>query len=134
MTSQESKVIAVPTLIDFTNDRNESVQVSVKKVQCGNTFTVCMTGTLKKKKKIEREKKIFKKRKKDVFQKFTFFSLLVTDDGTLWGCGCNKYGQLGQSPEKLPSSPKFTKLDVPLNSDDIKDLKCSEWGTVLVTD
>lgn len=99
LTSQESKVIAVPTLIDFTDDRNESVEISVKKVQCGNTFTICMT-----------------------------------DDGTLWGCGCNKYGQLGQSPEKLPSSPKFVKLDVPLNTDSIKDFKCSEWGTVLVTD
>ena len=51
MTNQESKVIAVPTLIDFTNDQNESVEVSVKKVQCGNTFTICITGTLKKKRK-----------------------------------------------------------------------------------
>lgn len=99
LTKQESKVVATPTLVDFTNDQDENIEVSVKKVQCGNTFTICMT-----------------------------------DDGTLWGCGCNKYGQLGQSPEKLSSSSKFVKLDVPLRSECIKDFKCYEWGTVLVTD
>lgn len=48
LTNQESKVIAVPTLIDFTNDKNESVEIFVEKAQCGNTFTICMTSTLKK--------------------------------------------------------------------------------------
>ena len=74
MTSQESKVIAVPTLIDFTNDRNESVQVSVKKVQCGNTFTVCMTGTLKKKKKDrKREENIQEKKERCIPEIYFFF-------------------------------------------------------------
>ncbi|XP_053975337.1 RCC1 domain-containing protein 1-like [Hylaeus volcanicus] len=93
---QASKVVAVPTVVDFTNDRNENVEMSVKKVECGNTFTVCMM-----------------------------------DDGTLWGCGSNKYGQLGQPREALPNSPKFVKLEVPAN---IKDFKCRDWGTTLVTD
>lgn len=127
LTKQESKVVATPTLIDFTNDQDENIEVSVKKVQCGNTFTICMTGIFKEKKK--KKKKIVIS-EKNVLQKFTF----PTDDGTLWGCGCNKYGQLGQSPEKLSSSPKFVKLDVPLRSESIKDFKCYEWGTVLVTD
>lgn len=98
MTNQESKVIAVPTLIDFTNDKNESVEIFVEKAQCGNTFTICMTN-----------------------------------DGTFWGCGCNKYGQLGQSPEKLANSMKFIKLDTSMIPETIKDFKCREWGTILIT-
>ncbi|XP_076759449.1 RCC1 domain-containing protein 1 [Xylocopa sonorina] len=97
--SQESKVIAVPTLVDFTNEQNETVDLMVKRARCGNTFTICMM-----------------------------------DDGTLWGCGCNKYGQLGQSPDKLSGSTKFVKLDVPPNLTTVKDFKCLEWGTLLVTD
>ncbi|XP_061941866.1 E3 ISG15--protein ligase Herc6 isoform X3 [Apis cerana] len=98
LTNQESKVIAVPTLIDFTNDKNESVEIFVEKAQCGNTFTICMTN-----------------------------------DGTFWGCGCNKYGQLGQSPEKLANSMKFIKLDTSMIPGTIKDFKCREWGTILIT-
>lgn len=84
-------------------------------------------GYIQRKKKKEKDIVISEK---NVLQKFTF----PTDDGTLWGCGCNKYGQLGQSPEKLSSSSKFVKLDVPLRSESIKDFRCYEWGTVLVTD
>lgn len=51
LTKQESKVVATPTLVDFTNDQDENIEVSVKKVQCGNTFTICMTGIFKDKKK-----------------------------------------------------------------------------------
>lgn len=51
LTKQESKVVATPTLVDFTNDQDENIEVSVKKVQCGNTFTICMTGIFKEKKK-----------------------------------------------------------------------------------
>ncbi|OAD56521.1 E3 ubiquitin-protein ligase HERC2 [Eufriesea mexicana] len=99
LVNQESKVVAVPTSVDFVNDQDEAVEVLVKKVQCGNTFTICMT-----------------------------------DDDTLWGCGCNKYGQLGQSPDSLLNSPKFVKLDICLSFSVIKDFKCREWGTVIMTD
>ncbi|XP_043265711.1 RCC1 domain-containing protein 1 [Colletes gigas] len=97
--TKDCKVVAVPTVVDFTNVQNEKIETLVKKVECGNTFTVC-----------------------------------ILDDGTLWGCGSNKYGQLGQPREALPSSPKFVKLDVPVISARIKDFKCREWGTMLVTD
>lgn len=96
---RDTKVIAVPALVDFTSERNENVEVFVKKVQCGNTFTVCMA-----------------------------------DDGTLWGCGSNKYGQLGQPRESLSSSSKFVRLTVPLRAEAIEDFNCGEWGTVLKTD
>ncbi|XP_031847417.1 RCC1 domain-containing protein 1 isoform X2 [Nomia melanderi] len=95
--NMESKVVAVPTLINFTDDQNESVEIFVKKVECGNTFTIC-----------------------------------VTDDGTFWGCGCNKYGQLGQSGEALQSSSKFIKLEIP-GTIAVKDFRCREWGTLLLT-
>ncbi|KZC14969.1 PREDICTED: ultraviolet-B receptor UVR8 [Dufourea novaeangliae] len=98
LSGMDSKVVAVPSLVDFTDDRNESLEILVKKVECGNTFTVC-----------------------------------VMDDCTFWGCGCNKYGQLGQSREALPSSPKFVKLQIPISTSSIKDFSCREWGTVLVT-
>lgn len=42
--SKDKKVNAVPTLIDFKNDRRENVEINVKKVECGNSFTICLTG------------------------------------------------------------------------------------------
>lgn len=122
LVNRESKVVAVPTLVDFVNDQDEGVEVLVKKVQCGNTFTICMTGMYF----------LFWKaiEGKNIFQDCTF----STDDGTLWGCGCNKYGQLGQSPDNLLNSPKFVKLEVSFDSSAIKDFKCREWGTVITTD
>ncbi|KAL2737934.1 RCC1 domain-containing protein 1 isoform X1 [Vespula squamosa] len=38
----DAKVVAIPTVIDFTNHKEECIDVNVKKVQCGNTFTICM--------------------------------------------------------------------------------------------
>nr|XP_003704761.1 PREDICTED: RCC1 domain-containing protein 1 [Megachile rotundata]XP_012143900.1 PREDICTED: RCC1 domain-containing protein 1 [Megachile rotundata] len=96
--NQESKVVAVPTLVDFTDDQNKNVETFVKKVECGNNFTICMM-----------------------------------DDGTLWGSGCNKYGQLGQLRESLLNTPKFVKLKVPFDLKKIVNFKCREWGTVLIT-
>lgn len=62
LTKQESKVVATPTLIDFTNDQDENIEVSVKKVQCGNTFTICMTGIFKEKKKKRKRYRYFRKK------------------------------------------------------------------------
>lgn len=62
LTKQESKVVATPTLIDFTNDQDENIEVSVKKVQCGNTFTICMTGIFKEKKKKKEKDRYFRKK------------------------------------------------------------------------
>lgn len=59
---------------------------------------------------------------------------LSTDNGALWGCGSNKYGQLGQLRKKVRKSSEFVKVDVPMNHTNITDFKCNEWGTVLITD
>ncbi|KAF7382722.1 hypothetical protein HZH66_013124 [Vespula vulgaris] len=94
----DTKVVAIPTVINFTNDKEECIDMNVKKVQCGNTFTICMM-----------------------------------DDRSFWGCGSNKYGQLGQSRQKVTSSTIFFKLDVPLDRKNIIDFKCEEWGTMIST-
>ncbi|XP_076651769.1 RCC1 domain-containing protein 1 isoform X1 [Halictus rubicundus] len=118
--SLDSKVVAVPTLVDFTDDQNEVVETFVKKVECGNTFTVCLTGTC-----------LLWQTPRDgtTLKNFIF----LADDGTFWGCGCNKYGQLGQSREDLSGSTKFIKLQIPKIIGSIKDFSCREWGTVLST-
>lgn len=44
--SKDTKVHAIPTLIDFKDDEGETVDVNVEKVECGNSFTVCLTGNV----------------------------------------------------------------------------------------
>lgn len=44
--SKDKKVHAIPTLIDFKNDRGEPIEINVKKVECGNSFTICLTGIM----------------------------------------------------------------------------------------
>lgn len=97
--SEYGKVVAIPTVINFKNSSEEPVETNVKKVQCGNTFTICMM-----------------------------------DDGSFWGCGSNKYGQLGQPREQLMDSKIFFKLDLHTVCKNIKDFKCGEWGTILSTE
>ncbi|KAI4503725.1 hypothetical protein M0802_001128 [Mischocyttarus mexicanus] len=100
----DTKVAAIPTVINFKNDQEETVDINIKKVQCGNTFTICMT-----------------------------VGLFVIDDKSFWGCGSNKYGQLGQSREKLMNSASFVLLDILLDRKNIIDFKCQEWGTMIST-
>ncbi|KAK2588070.1 hypothetical protein KPH14_004135 [Odynerus spinipes] len=98
--SEDAKVVAIPTVINFEDgEKKEPIEINITKVQCGNTFTICLT-----------------------------------DDGSLWGCGSNKYGQLGQPREKLVDSKIFFKLDVHSVCKNIKDFKCQEWGTLLSTE
>ncbi|KAL0129864.1 hypothetical protein PUN28_001850 [Cardiocondyla obscurior] len=94
------KVYAVPALVDFKNDTGENIEINVKRVECGNSFTICLM-----------------------------------DDNYFWGCGTNKYGQLGKLPQNLESSYCFVKLDIrPLNLKTITEFKCREWGTAIITD
>ncbi|KAK0183097.1 hypothetical protein PV327_001167 [Microctonus hyperodae] len=90
----EQKVIAIPTIVNFSNELNDTCDVKIKKVQCGNAFTIC-----------------------------------ISDDQSIWGCGSNKYGQLGQNRSNFLRLKKFVKLEVNLN--DIIDIKCQEWGTII---
>ncbi|XP_011174441.1 RCC1 domain-containing protein 1 [Solenopsis invicta] len=98
--SKDKKVYAVPTLIDFKNDRGETIEVNVKKVECGNCFTVCLT-----------------------------------DDSCFWGCGANKYGQLGKLQQNFENPYNFVKLDIQsLDPKTVKNFKCREWGMAMITE
>lgn len=37
-------VAAIPSLIDFTDEKQEIIELNVIKAQCGSTFTICQTG------------------------------------------------------------------------------------------
>lgn len=54
---------------------------------------------------------------------------IILDDQSIWGCGSNKYGQLGQNRLNFLRLEKFVKLEVNLN--EIIDIKCQEWGTII---
>ncbi|KYN39490.1 E3 ubiquitin-protein ligase HERC2 [Trachymyrmex septentrionalis] len=99
--NKDKKVYAVPTIVDFKNDRGENIEINVKKVECGNSFTICLT-----------------------------------DDGFFWGCGTNKYGQLGKLQRNLENPYNFVKLDIyfSLDSETVKKFKCHEWGTAIITE
>lgn len=44
--TKEKRVCALPALINFKNHRGEDVEINVKKVECGNSFTVCSAGNM----------------------------------------------------------------------------------------
>lgn len=44
--SKDKKVHAIPTLVDFKNEKGEIIEINVKKVECGNSFTICLTGII----------------------------------------------------------------------------------------
>jgi alpha-tubulin suppressor-like RCC1 family protein len=60
------------------------------------------------------------------------FCVLLADDGTVWGCGWNAYGQLGISPEQVPSTWKITRIELPDgNSGTVTGIECGAWSTVV---
>ncbi|XP_044003761.1 ultraviolet-B receptor UVR8 isoform X2 [Aphidius gifuensis] len=58
------------------------------------------------------------------------FSVCRTDEGELWGCGSNKYGQLTQSKLKLLKSAMFVKLDINY-SGNISNFYCTQFGSII---
>ncbi|KAG7189944.1 hypothetical protein KM043_006105 [Ampulex compressa] len=62
------------------------------------------------------------------------FTVCMMEDGSFWGAGSNKYGQLGQPRRNFRNFDTFTKLSIDIGRKPIKDFKCREWGTILVTD
>ncbi|XP_063992389.1 probable E3 ubiquitin-protein ligase HERC3 [Diachasmimorpha longicaudata] len=94
--TSDQKVIALPAVVDFKTEDGNIVNERVKKVQCGNNFTICLSV-----------------------------------DGSLWGCGSNKYYQLGQPRADVEVTTKFIKLKTDFGSKKIVDISCREWGTVL---
>ncbi|XP_032680006.1 RCC1 domain-containing protein 1 [Odontomachus brunneus] len=98
--SEDTKVHAVPTLIDLKTNKSEDSEINVKSVECGNAFTICLT-----------------------------------DDGSFWGCGTNKYGQLGVLQQNLDNPRKFVRLNIgTLDPKTVKRFKCREWGTAIITE
>ncbi|XP_003426495.1 RCC1 domain-containing protein 1 [Nasonia vitripennis] len=91
-------VVAVPKIVDFIDETEETVEINIKKAQCGSAFTICMT-----------------------------------DSDKLWGCGSNKYGQLGLPREAFTSVKKFVAIKLPNIEKPIRDFKCREWGSCIYT-
>ena len=52
-------------------------------------------------------------------------SLVLKNDGTLWGCGYNGYGQLGLGD----TNNKTTFTEITTNTDDIKSLP-NQYGDI----
>jgi alpha-tubulin suppressor-like RCC1 family protein len=58
--------------------------------------------------------------------------VLLTDDGTVWGCGWNAYGQLGAPPEQVKSSWKMRRLELPDgNFGTVMGIECGGWSTAV---
>lgn len=57
-------------------------------------------------------------------------TVIKLDDGSIWGTGCNKYGQLGFDVEAIENVNHFTMLNVKAKN---AILKCGIWATVLLT-
>ncbi|KDR22087.1 probable E3 ubiquitin-protein ligase HERC4 [Zootermopsis nevadensis] len=57
-------------------------------------------------------------------------TIVLLDDGTIWGCGWNAYGQLGMPPEQVLSSWKLTRLELPDGcSGTVTGIVCGAWST-----
>ena len=56
-----------------------------------------------------------------------YHTLILENDGTLWGCGKNDYGQLGLGD----GSNRTTFTQITANSDNIKSVYCG-WGHTLI--
>lgn len=50
--TDDVKICAAPRVVDFKDEEASDLEVNVKKVECGNNFTICMTGKLQKMNKI----------------------------------------------------------------------------------
>lgn len=72
---------------------------------------------------------------KIIFSGREIIFVFSSDDGSFWGCGSNKYGQLGKLHRNLENPYNFVKLDIQsLDSKTIKKFKCREWGTAIITE
>jgi len=59
------------------------------------------------------------------------FSFRFPEDGTLWGCGWNAYGQLGITPNTCPQILKMTQIPVSTPGK-ISSLVSGGWSTCVL--
>ena len=57
-------------------------------------------------------------------------TLILKNDGTLWGCGYNSYGQLGLGD----TSNRYTFTQATTNTNDIKQVSCGYSHTIILKD
>ena len=56
-------------------------------------------------------------------------SLILKNDGTLWSCGNNNYGQLGLGNK----TNRYTFTQITTNTDDIKQIYCGyDYNIILM--
>ena len=58
----------------------------------------------------------------------SYHTLILKNDGTLWGCGYNKYGQLGLGD----NTNRTTFTQVTTNTDNIKSVCCGYYHTFIL--
>ena len=59
---------------------------------------------------------------------YSYHSLILKNDGTLWGCGLNNYGQLGLGD----TTNKITLTQITTNADNIKKVYCGYHHTIVL--
>ncbi|XP_069690185.1 RCC1 domain-containing protein 1 [Periplaneta americana] len=59
-------------------------------------------------------------------------TVVLLDDGSVWGCGWNAFGQLGTSPKTMQSCWKMHKLELPSKCV-AQDVLCGAWSTMVFT-
>ena len=57
-----------------------------------------------------------------------YHTLILKNDGTLWGCGNNQYGQLGLGD----GGNRYTFTQITTNADDIKSVYCGGYHTLIL--
>ena len=56
------------------------------------------------------------------------YTFILKNDGTLWGCGDNQYGQLGLGD----TTNRNTFTQITTNADDIKSVYCGGFHTLIL--
>ena len=59
---------------------------------------------------------------------FSYNAFILKNNGTLWGCGKNDYGQLGLGD----TTNRTTFTQVTTNTDDIKSVSCGAYHTLIL--
>lgn len=54
----------------------------------------------------------------------------ISDDGLVWGCGSNKYGQINPA-SKRQCFYGMTRVPLPENTESVKRVFCASWNSVI---